>query len=103
MNEYAPTKPVAGGPLALTVKVNQVLLLNCPSLTATVMVAVPVCPPAGVTVTVRLAPLPPNTMFPLGTSVTSDELPLTVRLPAPVSTSPTVKLIGPAAVFTVVV
>ena len=44
-------------------------VLNDPSLTVTVMLAVPFWLAAGVTVTVRLAPLPPNTMFPLGTSV----------------------------------
>src|SRR5438093_10562192 len=37
-------------------------------------------------------------MFPFGTSVGLDELPLNVRLPAAVSTSPTVKPIGPTAV-----
>jgi hypothetical protein len=54
---------------------------------------------AGVTVTVRFAPLPPNTIFPFGTSVVLFELPLTVRLPAAVSTSPTVKLRGPVVPF----
>ena len=41
-------------------------------------------------------------MFPFGTSVGLDELPLNVKLPAAVSTSPTVKPIGPAAVPTAV-
>ena len=82
----------------MTVSAKRLLPVNAPSLTVTVIVAVPFWFAAGITVTVRLAPLPPNAMFPLGTTVTSDELPLTVRLPAPVSTSPTVKLIGPADV-----
>jgi len=66
-------------------------------LTVTVMVAVPVCPAAGVTVTVRLAPLPPNAMLAFGTRVGLEELPLTVKLAAAVSASPTVKASGPAA------
>ena len=58
---------------------------------------------AGVTVTVRLAPLPPNAMFPFGTNVVFDELPLTVKLPAAVSASPTVKPIPAVAVSSLVV
>ena len=54
------------------------LVPNRPSLTVSVMVAVPVCPAAGVIVTVRLAPVPPNTMLALGTRVRFDELLLTV-------------------------
>src|SRR5437899_9822562 len=61
------------------------------------MFAEPVCPVAVLIVTLRLAPLPPNTMLPLGTSVVLDEAPLRVRLATGVSTSSTVKLIGPAA------
>jgi hypothetical protein len=45
---------------------------------------------AGVIVTVRLAPDPPNTMFAFGTSVVLLELPLTVKLATAVSISPTV-------------
>jgi len=56
---------------------------------------VPVLPEAGVTVTVRFAPLPPNTIFAFGTSVVADELPETVRFAAAVSPSPTVKANGP--------
>ena len=44
----------------------------------------------GVTVTVRAAPLPPKVMFVFGTSVVSDELPDTVKLPTGVSVSPIV-------------
>src|SRR2546428_5468675 len=76
----------------LTVSVNGSLAVRLPSLTVTVITALPLWPAAGVTVTVRLAPLPPKTMFALGTRVVFPELPLTVRLPGAVSTSPTVKL-----------
>lgn len=58
------------------------------------------------TVTVRLAPDPPKTMFAVGTSVVFDELPETVRLPAAVSWSPTVKasaLVAPPSIVKVAV
>src|SRR5258706_8482204 len=42
----------------LTVRRKLVLLLSCPSLTVTVIAAVPACPAAGVSVTVRFAPVP---------------------------------------------
>ena len=70
-----------------------------PSSTVIVIVAVPVWLVAGVMVTVRLAPLPPNVMFPFGTSVVLLEVPLRVRLLAAVSASPIVKLIAGVAVF----
>src|SRR6266545_4749724 len=94
LNPYAATRPAG---CALTVSTKVSFALNCPSLTLTVIVAVPDWLAAGVTVTVRLAPLPPKTMLPLGTNKVLPELPLTVRLPAAVSTSPTVKLNGPVA------
>src|SRR5204863_4539881 len=75
----------------LTVNWKLVLVLNCPSLTVTVIVAVPNWLAAGVSVTVRFASVPPKTMFAFGTSVWTDELPLTVRFAAGVSASPTVK------------
>jgi hypothetical protein len=53
---------------------------------------------AGVTFTVRFAPEPPKVMLEFGTSVVLDELPLTVRLPAGVPASPTVKARSPVAV-----
>src|SRR5439155_26138249 len=85
-----------GGVLeALTVRVKLVLALREPSLTVSVIVAVPTWPLAGVTVTVRFPPLPPNTMFALGTSVGLEELAETVRLPAGVWASLTVKASGP--------
>ena len=73
-----------------------------PSLTVIVIVELPVCPAAGVTVTVRLAPLPPNTMLATGTSAELEELALNVRLFTGVSVSFTVNGIAAVAVFTVV-
>ena len=52
---------------------------------------------AGVSVTVRLAPLPPNTMFPLGSSVGLEELTDKVNAAADVSESHS-KACGPLAV-----
>jgi hypothetical protein len=79
------------------------LAVSVPSLTFNVMSAVPACPAAGVTVTVRFAPVPPNAMFPTGTSVVFVEPPLSVRLPGAVSRSPIVKANGPTATPTPVV
>ena len=88
---------------ALTVSRKAVGVEVVPSLTDTVIVAVPVPSAAGVTVTVRLAPLPPNTMFAFGTRAVFDELPDTVRLPAGVSRSPTVKASAAVLVFAAMV
>jgi hypothetical protein len=93
---------VGGSFTAVTVRRNVVEVVTVPSLADTVIVDVPARFAAGVTVTVRLAPLPPNTTLALGTSVVFDELPDTVRLPAAVSTSPTVNAIAPVAVSSVV-
>src|SRR2546425_397178 len=79
------------------------LALEEPSLTVTVMVAVPNWLVAGVIVTVRLEPLPPKTMLPLGTTVGLEDEPLTARLPGGVSLSPTVNGIGPVDVSSAVV
>ena len=51
-----------------------------PSLTKIVIRVLPVRPLAGVIVTLRFCPLPPNVMFPDGTSVVSEEMAVTVRL-----------------------
>src|SRR5216117_1392592 len=59
----------------------------------------PAWPVAGVTMTVRLAPLPPKAMLPLGTKVVFDDMPDTVRLPAGVSRSLMVKLIAGVGVL----
>src|SRR5690606_13351912 len=82
----------AGG---LTVTTKLVLAVREPSETVRVIVAVPDWPATGFTVTVRLAPLPPSTMFDTGTSAVFDEERLIVRLPAAVCASATVKEIGP--------
>ena len=65
------------------------------SVTVSVTVAVPHCPAAGVTVTVRLAPDPPRAIPAVGSRVRFEETAVTVRSAARVSASPTVKLIGP--------
>jgi len=61
-----------------------------PSLTVTVIGTTPDWPETDATVTVRLVPLPPNTILVLGTRVVLAELPDKVRLPG-VSRSPMVK------------
>ena len=100
LNPYAATRPLD---TAVTVSTKLLLALRAPSLTTMVIVEVPLCAEAGVRVTVRLPPVPPKTMLALGTSVGFDELPVTVRLPAAVSTSPTVNGIAAVGVFEVVV
>jgi hypothetical protein len=82
----------------VTVKLKVSLEVREPSLTVTVITALPLCPAAGVTVTVRLAPEPPKTTFEFGTRVGLEDEPLKVRLITAVSISPTVKDIGPTAV-----
>ena len=83
---------------ALTVSMNESEADNAPSLTVTVITAVPDCPALGVTVTVRalglVAPVP---KLMLETRFGLDELPVTLRLDADVSGSLIVKEIGPAA------
>jgi hypothetical protein len=74
-----------------------------PSLTETVIVEVPVNPGAGVTVTVRLLPLPPNTMLFVGTSDGFDEARPRVRLPSGVSGSPMTKGIAAVGVLVTVI
>ena len=61
---------MVGGSLpAFTVKTKLVDAVADPSDTVIVMVAVPLWLPAGVMVTVRLAPVPPMTMLASGTTV----------------------------------
>jgi hypothetical protein len=90
---------IVGGLFALTVSTNVSVAVKLPSLTVTVIVDEPYSLFAGVMVTVRFAPDPPNTMFTFGTSVVLLELPLTVKVPAAVSKSPIVKEIALVAVF----
>jgi hypothetical protein len=83
---------------ALTVNTKVSLVVLTPSSTVTVIVAVPFWFAAGVTVTVRFAPDPPNTIFAFGTNVVLLELPLTVKDAAAVSVSPTVNEMALVAV-----
>ena len=92
-----------GAPAAVTVSTKLVLLVICPSLTCSVIVAVPDWFAAGVSVTVRFAPLPPKTIFPFRIKAGFEELPETVRLLAAVSVSLTVNGIGAVAEFAVTV
>ena len=87
----------------LTVNVKVVEAVATPSLTVIVISVAPFWLAAGVIVTVRSDPLPPNTMFPLGTRVVTLELPLRLRLIAGVSASPILKGIAVVAVFSAVV
>ena len=57
---------------------------------------------AGRRFTVRLEPVPAMLMFPLGSNAGLDEDPVTSKLVAALSTSPTVKGIGPSCVFATV-
>ncbi len=83
---------------ALTVRVKERAALSSPSETLTVMVAVPVWLAAGVTVSVRLVPLPPRTSPAAGTSVLLLAAAVTTSVAGSLSTSPTVKAIGPVEV-----
>ena len=83
---------------ALTVNKKLALLAAAPSLTVMVIVALPNWFAAGVTVTVRMAPLPPKTMFALGTRVGLEEAPESVKLATGESTSATMKGTTPVVV-----
>ena len=90
------------GGVGFEVTLNEVLeVAPLPSCTVTVMVAVPAA--IGVTLTVRLAPAPPSTMAPLGTTAWLDEVAVTIRAASGVSVSVTVNAAGVVAVPTVVV
>ena len=79
-----------GGGGSCTVSRKEFDALRSPSLTLTVMVAVPIWLVTGVTRTVRLEPLPPNVMLAAGASAGLEELALSARLAAGLSMSPTV-------------
>ena len=70
------------------------LAVLVPSLTVTVMGAMPIWPGAGVSVTVRLLLLPPKRMLLVGRRVGFAELAERVRVEAGVSASPTVNGMG---------
>ena len=77
-----------------TVSTKLSLAICSPSLTVSVIVAVPVPPAAGVSVTVRFAPAPPNTMPLTETSDTFDEPADIVKVLIAVSASPTVTVMA---------
>src|SRR5207247_174308 len=84
---------------ALTVSTKLSLAVRLPSLTVTVMVAVPVWLSAGVTVTVGFAPEPPKPMLATGIKVGLEDVRERIRLTAAVGGSPIVNGIGVVAVF----
>ena len=90
------TVGLGGGLVVVTLSWKIVLRLALPSLTVTVMLAVPLWPAAGVRVTERLLPEPPKMIPNDEINVGFDEPEERVRLEAAVSTSLIVK--GIAAV-----
>ena len=66
----------------MTVNRKFVLALARPSLTTTVMVALPVNPGAGCNVRLRCVPLPPKRRFASGTRFVFEEPPVRLRLSA---------------------
>ena len=86
---------------ALTVKMKLVDALSAPSLTMSVIVAVPLWPATGVMVTVRSAPLPSTAMLASGTRVWL--LLLAVTTSEAVSESPTVKATAAGSAPSVIV
>src|ERR1041385_3518772 len=82
----------------LIVRTNEVLLVPpSPSAAVIVMVTTPHWSDGGMTVTVRLVPVPPRKIRFAGTSTGSLEAAESSKLAAGVSASSTVKLIGPSA------
>jgi len=81
---------MVGGPFTDRVKTDDAVMPP-PSVTVNVIVVMPICPVAGVTVTVRVAPVPPSTIFAVGTNVLLLEVPATINAVAGVRSSPTVK------------
>ena len=67
------------------------------------IVLVPLALATGLSVSVRLAPLPPRAMPPAATTPRSDDVAVTVSEPTAVSTSPTVKAMAPVDVSSSVV
>ena len=95
---------IVGGSLtAVTSRSNVSLAVLAPSLTVSVIVVLPDAFAAGVMVTLRVAPVPPNTMFPVGTTPVTEDVADSVRSAAAVLSSPTVTVSGPSAVSSGVV
>ena len=94
---------IGGSFTAITVNTKELFTANpSASRSVTVIIAEPNWLVAGVTVTVRFVPLPPKRMFAFGTSSRFDDSPVTTRLAAGVSTSPTVNGIAPVGVSSLV-
>ncbi len=70
-----------------------------PSLTVTVIVALPDWLNAGITCTVRFDPLPPNRTLASGIRTGFDEAALSVKLPTGLSASPIVKAMAGVGLF----
>lgn len=81
---------IVGSPFTVNVKLD-VAVRPPPFVTVSVMVAVPLCPTAGVNVTVREAPAPPKTRFAFGSTVVLLDDPVTINDATGVTLSPTVK------------
>ena len=88
---------------AVTVSVKFIDVLSVPSLTVTVMLAVPLSPDTGVTITFLASLLPPKTIFAIGTSATFEDAPVSVNALVAVSASPIVKGMAGVAVLSSVV
>ena len=71
-----------------------VAVAPAPSATVTVIVVRPACPPVGVIVRMRLVPFLTKTRFSFGTKLVLEELRVTLKFPAGVSASLTVKLMA---------
>src|SRR5688572_12217354 len=97
--DWLPMSEITGGSFTgVTVSTNVSLAGKAPSLTVTVMVAVPERLAAGVTVTNRDAPLAGvKFIFAIGTSVSEEELPERVSALIGLSMSPMVKPSGGVA------
>src|SRR5467141_842228 len=100
----APFTKVAALAVLVTVRTKFVLAVAPPpSVTVRVIVALPLCPPVGLIVNVRLDPLPPKTILALGTNAGLEDWPETIRLAAGVSASLTVNGMGGVGVLAGVV
>src|SRR6188768_1673295 len=93
---------MVGGVFAFTVKAKFVEAVRLPSFTVMVIVVVPLAPAAGVSTTLRLAPLPPRAILASGTSAVFEDEAERVKAPIAVSASPIVKAMSPVGVPTFV-
>ena len=78
-NFQCATSGTGGTMTLVTVSVKLSLAVRALSVTVSVMTTLPVCPAAGVMVSVRFAPLPPRTRPAFGTSVWLPEAAVTPR------------------------